>query len=443
MLRRGLIMLNRQPTNRRRRQVRTGRAGRELLNERASFKLPPVGALAFCEGSLIVMTHERLEARPRPSASASALSELRLEVYLPGVRYGRRLPAEASPRAGGGRASGTGSRSSQVGVAAAVAVSGRGGGAVGGKKACVPQPGTCRLCNIPASARPFVSLLREGDAVSIIPSEGLPEALRKVRRASSAVHAGGALDARARARERKKARKEGESLLRQQILQDRDEGFNPLGKSLGPAAEGLDKTLYRDALFEDSSSLGAPASSDDASPDGGGGAAEHGGAWGGSAAFPRRDSGARALSRGGEGSGPVRSKQLYDILTTPQRAQTGRRREGGGGGDVDSLQLSSFGGSDYEGGADQAWSLSSLPTPPSALPDDSAIARGSKVAGGSRADRWGEDARQHDVSARAPVVMRLDMDDDAAVANVPVIRVKKPKAQAHARLLAETQGLRA
>ena len=65
------------------------------------------------------------------------------------------------------------------------------------------------------------------------------------------------------------------------------------------------------------------------------------------------------------------------------------------------------------------------------------------MAGGSRADRWGEDARQHDVSARAPVVMRLDMDDDAAVANVPVIRVKKPKAQAHARLLAETQGLRA
>ena len=141
---------------------------------------------------------------------------------------------------------------------------------------------------------------------------------------------------------------------------------------------------------------------------------------------------------------PVRSKQLYDILTTGRRAawsETKRRREGGVGGDVDSLQLSSFGSSDYERGADQAWS--SLPAPPSALSDDNASALGSKLGTGSPAKRRGEDTRRRDVGSRPPVVVRLDMDDDGAVENVPVIRVKKPKARAQARLLAETQGLRA
>ena len=189
--------------------VRTGRAGREELNGRASFRLPAADLLQVHERSMVIMTHERLP---------NGLSQLLLQIFQPGIKY-----------AGSGGGEGT-------------------------------QATECRLQGIPCSARPFVNLVHKGDQVSLIGDADVNAALKRLRQAPRLDDK--RLAEKARRRERQEQRTQERERLKAAITNDDERVFNPLGKTagqmgpvgqVGAAAEAVDKDLHRDSLFDDSS----------------------------------------------------------------------------------------------------------------------------------------------------------------------------------------------
>ena len=394
--------------------VRTGRAGREQLNGRASFKLPPPGAMAFRQGSIVVVTYKR-----HACTNSSALSELHLEVFQPGAKYeqqARSKQAHGKPAVAARRGYSRGTPPANAGAHI--------------------QPGQCLLQNIPATARPFVNLVHKGDSVSIIPRDGLVRALRQLRRARLAADSG-ELGASARGGSRKQVLKEQERLLRRQILND---GFDPFGtKAGGQVAEGVDKELHRDSLFEDSSSAGSLVSIDSLGADNDGGSRR--------TLFGGRGAPGGAGSKG-ETATPLGTNRVVDILTSApikkkwqQRGALGAQTLSGPGASSEVSEGSQVGEVDdiTEWNSDQVSSSfaggASASLPPSAGAGEPSS--DADTAAGGSGGGW--------IRARAPgpVVVKMDIDDDECLQGVPVVKVKSQKAQARAREAEEAQGQRA
>jgi len=217
---------------------RTGRAGREELQARASLRLPPPEALFLPQGSILVLK------RHRPQQGLGSVS---FQVYRPGVKY-QAHGTPSTQTAGAGVSGGRGrSSGGEGGAASKGGKAGREGGAV------VVE---ARIHGIPAGARPFVNLVQQGDRVSLIPAAELRSALKRLRSA----HAGQGLsvaqmlkDPKLGLKKRKQLlrerREERERLLRREIENDDEKVFNPLQEPV--LGVEVDKDLHKDRLFQD------------------------------------------------------------------------------------------------------------------------------------------------------------------------------------------------
>jgi hypothetical protein len=217
---------------------RTGRAGREELQARASLRLPPPEALFLPQGSILVLK------RHRPQQGLGSVS---FQVYRPGVKY-QAHGTPSTQTAGAGASGGQGLSSGGEGGAASQ------GGKAGREAGAVVAE--ARIHGIPAGARPFVNLVQQGDRVSLIPVAELRSALKRLRSA----HAGQALsvaqmlkDPKLGLKKRKQLlrerREERERLLRREIENDDEKVFNPLQEPV--LGVEVDKDLHKDRLFQD------------------------------------------------------------------------------------------------------------------------------------------------------------------------------------------------
>jgi len=223
---------------------RTGRAGREELQARASLRLPPPDALFLPQGSILVLK------RHRPQQGLGSVS---FQVYRPGVKYhAHATPSTTAGAVGSGRrglsSSGEGGVASEGG---GVAIPGGKGGREGGAEVA-----EARINGIPAGARPFLNLVQQGDRVSLIPAAELRSALKRLRSA----HAGQALSVaqmlkdptlglKKRKQLLRERSEEREKLLRREIENDDEQVFNPLQAPV--LGVEVDKDLHKDRLFQD------------------------------------------------------------------------------------------------------------------------------------------------------------------------------------------------